>query len=165
MIYTDTNLLSLPMKRAYRRITEEELRNIVNECDCFADVCRYLNRSPVGGNITNISLLCRRWNIDTSHMLNKRPHNKGKPAKNKRHWHSLLAMGSGNTDRRIGGGRLRRALIEAGVEYKCNYCGLTEWRGKKILEVDHIDGQYWNNLKENLQFLCPNCHAAKDNCE
>ena len=31
------------------------------------------------------------------------------------------------------------------------------------LEVDHIDGDYHNNLAENLRFLCPNCHTQTDN--
>ncbi len=27
------------------------------------------------------------------------------------------------------------------------------------MELDHIDGDNKNNLKENLRLLCPNCHA------
>lgn len=27
------------------------------------------------------------------------------------------------------------------------------------VEVDHIDGDPWNNLLDNLRLLCPNCHA------
>lgn len=27
------------------------------------------------------------------------------------------------------------------------------------LEVDHIDGDWRNNLEENLRLLCPNCHS------
>jgi transposase len=27
------------------------------------------------------------------------------------------------------------------------------------LQVDHIDGQFWNCRSENLRFLCPNCHS------
>ena len=43
---------------------------------------------------------------------------------------------------------------------KCESCGATEWLGKPItLEVHHIDGDKCNNLNENLQLLCPNCHS------
>lgn len=30
------------------------------------------------------------------------------------------------------------------------------------LEVDHINGDWWDNRKENHQLLCPNCHAVTD---
>jgi hypothetical protein len=31
------------------------------------------------------------------------------------------------------------------------------------LEVHHIDGNHLNNELENLQLLCPNCHALTEN--
>lgn len=49
-------------------------------------------------------------------------------------------------------------------EYKCEECGLTEWNNKKIsLELHHIDGDRTNNIIENLQLLCPNCHSQTKN--
>ncbi len=59
---------------------------------------------------------------------------------------------------------LRRALIESGVEYKCQECGIGDvWNGQKIvLEVHHKDEDFLNNVKENLEFLCPNCHSQKN---
>ena len=46
--------------------------------------------------------------------------------------------------------------------YKCSKCGWGEVNPytKKIpLEIEHIDGNYKNNLEENLTVLCPNCHS------
>lgn len=48
--------------------------------------------------------------------------------------------------------------------WKCEKCGRTEWEGQQIpLCVHHIDGNHINNQIENLQVLCPNCHAQTDN--
>jgi transcriptional antiterminator Rof (Rho-off) len=50
------------------------------------------------------------------------------------------------------------------VEYKCSCCGISEWQGKAIsLQIDHIDGNSKNNVKENIRWLCPNCHTQTHN--
>ena len=42
----------------------------------------------------------------------------------------------------------------------CNKCTLTEWMGLPIpLEIEHKDGNHLNNSRENLEAICPNCHA------
>lgn len=50
-------------------------------------------------------------------------------------------------------------------EIKCNECECGEiWNNKPIsLELDHIDGDKKNNNRENLRFLCPNCHSQTNN--
>ena len=41
---------------------------------------------------------------------------------------------------------------------------LKSWLGAKIpLELHHINGDNTDNRIENLQLLCPNCHALTDN--
>ena len=39
-------------------------------------------------------------------------------------------------------------------------CRVT-WYPKKFLNVDHIDGNHYNNDPDNLMTLCPTCHAVK----
>lgn len=47
------------------------------------------------------------------------------------------------------------------IEYKCALCGIGDvWNGSPLtLQLDHVDGNNKNNLLENLQWLCPNCHS------
>lgn len=48
--------------------------------------------------------------------------------------------------------------------HRCECCGLIEWLEQPIpLELHHVDGDSDNNTEENLQLLCPNCHAFTDN--
>lgn len=55
--------------------------------------------------------------------------------------------------------RLRKRIIYE-QDCKCNRCNLSEWMGEKIpLELEHKDGNHFNNKRENLEILCPNCHA------
>jgi hypothetical protein len=48
------------------------------------------------------------------------------------------------------------------AENKCTQCGWGEINpatGKSPLEIDHIDGDCYNNFPDNLRVLCPNCHS------
>jgi hypothetical protein len=57
----------------------------------------------------------------------------------------------------------KRILLET-RGHRCERCGLTEWLEQPIpLELHHMDGDSDNNAEENLQLLCPNCHAFTDN--
>ena len=49
------------------------------------------------------------------------------------------------------------------LDYRCDICGISEWRKKSIsLELDHIDGNKHNHKINNLRLLCPNCHSQTD---
>jgi hypothetical protein len=55
--------------------------------------------------------------------------------------------------------RLRKRVIYE-QDGKCNLCGIDDWLGKPIsLELEHKDGNHHNNLRDNLEALCPNCHS------
>jgi len=56
---------------------------------------------------------------------------------------------------------MRRYLLTES-NYKCSCCGWGEenqFSGMIPLEIDHLDGNAYNNQKENLKVVCPNCHS------
>lgn len=61
------------------------------------------------------------------------------------------------------GSILRKKIVMEDQNYECLHCKLDQWMGTRItLELDHIDGDRKNNLRENLRCLCPNCHSMTD---
>ena len=57
-----------------------------------------------------------------------------------------------------------RLLKEGLKERKCERCGRTEWEGEEMpLQLHHLNGKHNDNRLENLQILCPNCHALTEN--
>ena len=58
----------------------------------------------------------------------------------------------------------KRLLKEGFKKSECESCGLSEWLAKPIpLELHHRNGITTNNSLENLELLCPNCHAFTEN--
>ncbi|MFE0046676.1 HNH endonuclease signature motif containing protein [Streptomyces albireticuli] len=138
------------------RHTEATLRELVALSGSVVEVVRRLGIDPVGGNQAHIARRIAALGIDTSHFSTARTGPKRAPR-------SLLTMGS-PSDGRVSGQRLRRALLKTGAAESCAECGNgTVWKGEPLrLEVDHINGDWWDNRPENLRFLCPNCHAVTD---
>ena len=58
-----------------------------------------------------------------------------------------------------GKGQHKKVLLEErGLQ--CEKCKLKIWLDLPItIELEHIDGDNRNNVKENLMLLCPNCHS------
>lgn len=125
--------------------TEEQLKEAVANSKGISEVVSKLYTGFAGSHFPTVWKHIRRLGLVTSH-LNGRTGNRVQKE----------IFGKG---RRVGSGILRKAFLKVS-EYRCECGNGGEWMGKKLtLQLDHKDGDNANNLKENLRWLCPNCHS------
>jgi len=139
---------------------KDEIKQVVAKSKSIAEVCRYLGIKPNGGNYKTIHKEIKEYDIDTSHFTGQGWNvGLGFKPKKKRPLEEILTENSNYQTF-----KLKNRLFEEGLkERRCECCNNTEWLNKPIaLELHHIDGDNTNNKIENLQILCPNCHAQTD---
>lgn len=145
------------------KYTKEMLEQLVKESFSVAQVIKKLGLKQAGGTHCHLSRKIKKLEIDSSHFLgqayNSGANYKGGNTK-KSASEILIIRESGPRQKPY---KLRRALLEIGVKYECEICYLKDiWNGKEIrLEVDHKNNNWLDDRKENLRFLCPNCHSQQ----
>lgn len=149
---------SLPAQMKY---TRELLTEAVKTATSFSQLAVQLNIKPIGSTITNLAKRCKKLNVDTSHFTGQ-SHQKGRPVRNRLTSEELFVLGVPETGR-IEPRRLRQGLLAIGIPYRCECGNAGDWLGKPLrLQVDHVNGKYWDNRTENLRFICPNCHTQTE---
>lgn len=131
------------------KMTLEELQQICAECCSYRQFALRLGYSE--NNTKIIKKIIEKYGLDISHFTGQgwRKNN--------------VDMSIFQYNKSVKSDTMIRALTVLRGR-KCEKCGRTEWEGQEIpLCVHHIDGNHINNRIENLQVLCPNCHAQTDN--
>ena len=141
------------------KYTFEVLSEAAAKTESISGVLRLLGLKRAGGNFSYISRRLKELEVDTSHFTGQ-AHGKGRPSPGITHSAATILVLRPSGSRREYAKRLRRAMIEIGMEYRCA-CGQgPEWQGQVlVLHVDHKDGNWLDNRPENVRFLCPNCHS------
>ena len=141
------------------RYTKELLAEAVQACTSWSAVCRKLGVTPATGAQSHLTRRAKQFGIDSSHFTGP-GWNRGKVLGPKRPITDYLVQQGAP---KITASKLRQKLDENKLlPNKCQHCNRRKWLGAAIpLELDHINGDHFDNRIENLQSLCPNCHAVK----
>lgn len=134
---------------------EARLRNAITGSFSVAAALKKLGLVVAGGNYGSFYSRTKKYNIDISHFTGQ-GWNIGNKYGPKRELSAYLS-----NEYSISSHSLRLRLLKEGIkQHKCESCGRVKWLGKLIpLELNHVDGNHYNNNLSNLEILCPNCHA------
>lgn len=145
----------MPKKRLW---TEEQLRISARNSTSYGQLLRGIGLRYAGGNYAQIRRYIKELSIDISHFKgrawNKGMRGVGKP---RIPLEKILVKNS-----EYQSFKLKNRLFNLGL--KPQYCESCRWAkrtadGYLPLELDHINGDHYDNRIENLRILCPNCHA------
>lgn len=140
----------------YKRYTSIELKEAIKNSKSWKQVCEYLNSGIECGSQSNFKKRADRENITYKHFIGS-GWNKG--ISSKKYISALEYLKCNYIKSHI----LKLKLIKEHILKKeCNLCKIKEWNNEEVVwELDHIDGNHYNNKLDNLQILCPNCHSQK----
>ena len=140
---------------------EELIKNAVTKAKSVKEALTTLGKTHNSGNYQVLKGRCQKFNLryptmDSSMMVTEA--------------HNVIALSKeelfSNRGIRVNGYRLREVITKSmGFKDECAICGqLPIWQGKPLtLEIDHIDGNSFNNVLGNLRILCGHCHSQTDN--
>lgn len=136
--------------KKWENFSKEELEQFVKNSSSYAQVCEKIGYKG-GSGPKLVKEMIEFYQFDISHF-------KGQ-GWNKNNF---------DYDRFRYGNNIKAAAAIDAIVYlrghRCERCQLEQWLNNPIpLEVHHKDGDKLNNELDNLELLCPNCHALTDN--
>ncbi len=154
----DSMLYNNSMKRK-SKYTKELLEPIVKRNFTMVGVCHELGIVKTGSGGTYVRDRIDALGIDRSHFTGLRHFGAKNPNFNKTPLSQVMVKGSDYSLSNL----KKRIIRDKIIPYICK-CGLKDhWQGKILsLQLDHINGDRRDNRKENLRFICPNCHSQTD---
>ena len=141
-----------------RTWSDDQLLDAVPACISLRAVLRRLGLHPTGANYKTLQATIARLGLDTRHFLGQ-GHLRGKSHGWARRLPLDVILVANSAYMSMW--NLKRRLVSSGLlESKCSECGLTEWRGSRlVLVLDHFNGDPRDHRLGNLRLLCPNCNS------
>lgn len=145
------------------RIDDQQFREIVAQSLSVAQVIGRMGLVPAGGNYKTVQTRIAQLQLDTGHFTGS-GWNTGSRYRSFGRKAALAEILVEKSPYAFTHGLKGRLLKEGWKQHQCEACALREWQGQPIpLELHHRNGVNNDHRIENLQLLCPNCHALTNN--
>jgi hypothetical protein len=145
---------------ARRSWTITQLKEAVKKSRSYRQVLNQLDLKEAGGNYAQVKKYIEEYNLNINHFKgrawNKGLSGIGKPRLSLK---EILVKKSNYQSY-----KLKKRLFKEDLKPRhCEMCGWSEKSvdGRLPLELDHINGDHYDNRLENLRILCPNCHSLQ----
>ena len=149
----------MPLKRK-RSWTDIQLTQAVEESASIRSVLIKIGLVPAGGNYRQVSQTIKDLGLDTSHFTGMGwRKNRTFNFIPQRPLNEILVKHSDFQSFKL----KKRLFLEGLKTPKCELCGWAEMSkdGRIPVELDHINGDRFDNRLQNLRILCPNCHSLQ----
>lgn len=143
-----------------RKWTNEQLINAVKSSTSYRQVLSKIGLVEAGGNYCQVKKYTKELNLSTKHFkgigwsknlkFSPRPFIQIE---------DILVEYSTYQSYKL----KKRLFIDNLKEERCELCGWSERTidGRIPVELDHINGNRYDNRLENLRIVCPNCHSLQ----
>ena len=142
-------------KSIINKLSLDEFKALVKQSTSRTDIFLKLKMRKSGASFSILNKRLVQDNIDISHFIT------GSTGRDSTRKQSDDVVYRKNSTYKHIRSRVMRDNFMAYQCVKCNNNG--EWLNSKLtLALDHINGDRYDNRKENLRWLCPNCHSQTE---
>ncbi len=138
----------------------EDLKKAIETSTSIRQVIEKLGLVPAGGNYEQIKKAIKDHSLDTTTITGMGwRKNRTFPFTPRIELVDILQKNSSFQSFKL----KNRLFLDGTKKPKCELCG---WAKKSLdgripVELDHINGDRYDNRIENLRILCPNCHSLQ----